>query len=346
MPKYSIIVPVYNMSALLPKCIESLRAQQCDDMEIIFVDDASTDNSYQICKAAEKEDKRIRVVQQDRNRGLSSTRNLGMKHAKGEYLTFVDSDDYVEPDFISTVIEKSKDYFYDMIAWGMYSDVVYSDGHIEISASDLNYPNERIAKNATEEDWKILMMDTFFASTCMRFYKTEIIKQYSMQFDTRCVDFEDYVFNIAYCKYAESYIILDKAFYHYRQPAGQIATIKRKWATVEPFAVSNIVYQATADFFRARRYQVQDSKRIYFYVYKSYCNEIEYAYRTLKYPDFVRRVKKLAKNQGYLDTLEQLKGTDIRKYVRLNQALLHMRLFSLFGTVEWLMQRRVIGKNN
>ena len=97
MPKVSIIVPVYNCEAFLPECIASLRAQTLTDLELIFVCDASPDDSLSILREAEKADARIRVIAFPENRGVSAARNAGLDAATGEFIGFCDSDDWVEP---------------------------------------------------------------------------------------------------------------------------------------------------------------------------------------------------------------------------------------------------------
>lgn len=95
--KVSIIVPVYNTSLFLDKCLESITRQTIKELEIILINDGSTDNSLEICKAYEAMDKRIILIDQ-KNRGLSAARNTGVQAATGEYIGFVDSDDWIEPD--------------------------------------------------------------------------------------------------------------------------------------------------------------------------------------------------------------------------------------------------------
>ena len=98
MPKVSIIVPVYNTSEYLEKCLNSLIKQTLTDIEIICVNDGSTDKSLEILENYARNDQRIKIVTQE-NSGLSATRNNGIKIAQGEYIGFVDSDDYVDLDF-------------------------------------------------------------------------------------------------------------------------------------------------------------------------------------------------------------------------------------------------------
>ena len=100
----SIVVPVYNVQNFLEKCVNSIIAQHYEDIEIILVDDGSTDSSGQMCDEFEKKDSRIRVIHK-KNGGLSSARNAGIAIAKGDYIGFVDSDDFVEPEMYGTLLD-------------------------------------------------------------------------------------------------------------------------------------------------------------------------------------------------------------------------------------------------
>ena len=98
-PLFSIIVPVYNVEQFLPQCIESISVQTMPDFELILVNDGSTDNSLAICNDYAKNDKRFVVINQE-NKGVSMARNTGIEKARGEWLTFVDSDDWVDTDYL------------------------------------------------------------------------------------------------------------------------------------------------------------------------------------------------------------------------------------------------------
>lgn len=100
MPKISIIVPVYNVEAYLHKCINSILAQTFEDFELILIDDKSPDSSGEICDKYAERDSRIRVIHKLKNQGVSSARNEGLDEAQGEYITFIDSDDWVEPVYL------------------------------------------------------------------------------------------------------------------------------------------------------------------------------------------------------------------------------------------------------
>ena len=102
MPEISIIVPVYKVEAYLQTCIDSILAQTFQDFELILVDDGSPDNCPVICDEAARKDPRVRVLHQQ-NAGISAARNAGLKIAQGNWLGFVDSDDFVAPEFYETL---------------------------------------------------------------------------------------------------------------------------------------------------------------------------------------------------------------------------------------------------
>ena len=100
----SVIVPIYNVEKYLERCVESIINQTYKNLEIILVDDGSPDNCPQMCDDYAKKDSRIKVVHK-KNGGLSDARNAGMKVATGEYVSFIDSDDYISLDFYETLLE-------------------------------------------------------------------------------------------------------------------------------------------------------------------------------------------------------------------------------------------------
>lgn len=106
-PMISVIIPVYNVERWLPECLDSLLAQKESDWEGILVDDGSTDSSADICRRYCAADPRFRLVSRE-NGGLSMARNTGLEHIRGEYVTFVDSDDSLHPDFLSTLLQNLK----------------------------------------------------------------------------------------------------------------------------------------------------------------------------------------------------------------------------------------------
>ena len=116
-PLASVIVPVYNVEPYLAQCVASLRGQTCPDLEIILVDDGSTDGSGLLCDGFAREEPRIRVIHKA-NGGLSSARNAGLDRARGTYIYFVDSDDWAERDMVAESVKIMERWGCGQCAWG------------------------------------------------------------------------------------------------------------------------------------------------------------------------------------------------------------------------------------
>lgn len=163
MDTISIIVPVYNIEAYIADCIESIILQTYKELEIILVDDGSTDKCYEICRTYEEKDNRIKVFKK-KNGGLSSARNYGMKCAKGAFYMFVDGDDKIEPKLCEILLKLMHDYQADITICDLYQD------RIEKKA-------EKIAifkpEKAIEE---MLKEKSFNTSACGKLYKKEVFQ--------------------------------------------------------------------------------------------------------------------------------------------------------------------------
>ena len=133
----SIIVPVYNVESFLPECLDSILHQPYKNYELILVDDGSTDNSSIICDEYTKRDNRVRVIHKQ-NGGLSSARNAGLDICRGKYISFIDSDDYLDGDIYTEAIEKMEnDAEIDVVWLNYYS--IYEDGRKEIHQNTKDY---------------------------------------------------------------------------------------------------------------------------------------------------------------------------------------------------------------
>lgn len=164
----SIIIPVYNVEQYLPRCLESIINQSYEKLEIILIDDGSTDNSSQICDCYSKKDKRI-VVFHKTNGGLSDARNLGIDKANGEYLSFIDSDDYISENFIETLYYLAEKTHLPISAIGFkivndeYSDYINENINYEIIDSpksiELLFTNEKYGNYAWNKLYKKDLFD-------------------------------------------------------------------------------------------------------------------------------------------------------------------------------------------
>ncbi len=209
----SIIVPIYNVESFLSQCIESILAQSYQNLEIILVDDGSTDNSGKICEEYAQKDSRIKVIHKP-NGGLVSARNAGLDIATGEYIGFVDGDDWIEPQTYQTALELLQQHQVDLVKWGKTKVVQKTIIPIVVS-----YP-----AGAYRDDSKSTLLSQMIKGqgidpnivTCL--FKSEIIKKYYLRTPIGVDIGEDVYFSTLYLLHAHSmYVDLGLHFYNYRQ---------------------------------------------------------------------------------------------------------------------------------
>lgn len=211
--KVSVIVPVYNTESRLVNCIESLLAQSLKDIEIIFIDDKSTDSSLDILYQYQKKDPRIIIICNEENIGAALSRNRGLDIAKGKYVQFVDSDDYLEPDALENLYILSERHNSEMCYLGMHL-------HIEndISATGLrkgilgNYPH---VYNGREMIGEFVKNNDFFLYLCSVLYKCSFIKENGLRYKKLPIgEGGDFILR-ALCL-ADKVIVCPEKYYHYR----------------------------------------------------------------------------------------------------------------------------------
>lgn len=218
MPLVSVIVPIYNIAKYLDKCIESILLQSFRQFELILVDDGSTDGSELICDAYAKKDDRIKVIHK-KNEGLVRARKTGLENAAGDYIAYVDGDDWIEHDMIARLYDALTEKKVDIAMCGRFEDTgdtqksVYhgiSEGRYDKQALlDIVYPNMIV--NGTFFEWGI------FPGVWDKLFRRECLEKYQMAVDDRLTMGED-----AACTYpcllnADSIYIVHECLYHYRQ---------------------------------------------------------------------------------------------------------------------------------
>ncbi len=197
MPKLSVIIPVYNAEKFLSRCIESIINQTFLNMEIILVNDGSTDNSLTICREYAEKDGRIKVIDK-KNEGSGPTRNMGIEVASGEYLAFPDSDDRMELDAYERCVEIIEESNADLLVFGMKTEV-YTDSLNRVERIVLDEIPER--EYQTEEEfrnnWAWLYKNMDMGSPCNKIYRKSIIDKYELRFPN-LRRMQDGVFNMYY----------------------------------------------------------------------------------------------------------------------------------------------------
>lgn len=205
MDKISIIVPVYNSANYLDECIEGLLSQTYQNIEIILVDDGSTDNSLQFCCNYQKRIPEIKVIHQD-NGGASKARNTGLKAATGEFIAFCDSDDYVYPEWLETLYTAIKLNECDLACCNMERD-----GDSERTVENLE--NRKYEKS---ELW-LLLREGLLNSLYTKLFCREIIETNNIEFDESFSNGEDLLFVLSYFKYMKyGFYFVNVKNYFYR----------------------------------------------------------------------------------------------------------------------------------
>lgn len=206
-PKISIIVPVYNVEQYLTKCIESILAQNFTNFELLLINDGSMDASGEICDDYAQKDDRVKVYHKE-NGGVSSARNLGIEQSLGEYICFVDSDDWLEQEYIDA-------FFLDNIGDRktlIIQDLLYDT--IKGSSKRYYLKKEFLKTNqflSAYTEYKILN----YPSPYCKLYNAEIIKSNQIVFNINIHFAEDLLFFLNYIQYIDSVRFIDKAYYHY-----------------------------------------------------------------------------------------------------------------------------------
>lgn len=206
----SVIVPVYNAELFLSKCINSLINQDYKKIEIILVNDGSNDNSKTICDEFSLKDSRITVVHRE-NKGVSSARNLGLEMCSGDFIMFIDSDDWIELNTISTLMNIQDESNYDLIMYGL------SREYLELKKTTNQPFNEEIFENKNQilKALPNFIKNEKVNSLCNKLYKSEVIKNKQIFFDESLNIAEDALFNYQVFFEINTLYISEQCFYHY-----------------------------------------------------------------------------------------------------------------------------------
>ena len=226
----SVIIPVYNVEKYLKQCIDSVLNQTYRTIEIILVDDGSTDSSGKICDAYKNNNENIKVIHKN-NEGLGFARNTGLKYVTGKYVIFIDSDDYIDSDFISNLYKQLKETNSDMCKSGFVR--VLNSSEI---VSKTNYQNEVYKDEEIKEKFSIRFLgsspekrDSIEMSACATLYKSDIIKLNNIQFPSeRELISEDLVFNIDYLQHTHTVCLSSRIGYFYRVNDKSLTTSYRE----------------------------------------------------------------------------------------------------------------------
>ena len=217
-PMVSIIVPVYNAEQYLRRCVDSILNQEYTDFELFLVNDGSTDSSGDICEEYGGKDTRVIVIQK-KNTGVSDSRNQALDRARGKYLQFLDSDDWITPDATRLFVRAAEEYGCDMVISDFYRVVgerLSPKGDIE---------EEGVL---TQEEFAAHMMenpaDFYYGVLWNKLYRRDLVEEHNLRMDTDINWCEDFMFNLEYIRYARVFYALHAPIYYYVKRKGSLAS--------------------------------------------------------------------------------------------------------------------------
>ena len=217
-PMVSIIVPIYNAEQYLRRCVDSILNQEYTDFELLLVNDGSTDASGDICEEYGDRDPRVIVIQKE-NTGVSDSRNRALDRARGKYLQFLDSDDWITPDATRLFVRAAEEYGCDMVISDFYRVVgerLSPKGDIE---------EEGVL---TREEFAAHMMenpaDFYYGVLWNKLYRRDIVEEHNLRMDTDISWCEDFMFNLEYIRYAKVFYALHAPIYYYVKRKGSLAS--------------------------------------------------------------------------------------------------------------------------
>ena len=215
-PMVSIIVPVYNGEKSIERCLRSIQNQSYTNIEVIVVNDGSTDHTEKVIKKYVEEDARFHYIKKD-NTGVSDSRNLGMASAKGEYFQFVDGDDWLVKRATEEFVRTAQLYDCDMVISDFYrvcGRKIMVKGHIDMGPV--------ITRTKFAEYMMKAPANFYYGVLWNKFFKADIIRKFSLVCDTDLDWCEDFRFNLEYLQYVGNVGVIDRPLYYYVKTKGSL----------------------------------------------------------------------------------------------------------------------------
>ena len=198
----SIIIPIYNASKHLERCLKSVLNQTFIDFELILVNDGSIDNSLQICKNFQRHDNRVKIIDQD-NQGVSEARNIGFENSKGEYILHVDADDWLEPTMLQELYHKASLLDADIVECGIYVD------------SPAGLQNTFLFPYYQEVGQKLLRIHMGYSAVWNKLVKRNLYSDFDIKGEKGITMWEDNLVTMKLRYHSKNTICLQKPLYHY-----------------------------------------------------------------------------------------------------------------------------------
>ena len=311
--KVSVIVPVYNAEDKVGRCIKSIIEQEFKNLEIILVNDGSHDNSYEVCTKFQEIDSRI-IVHNQKNLGASIARNVGITLSTGEYILFVDSDDFLEEKMVGNLVKTSELENLDLLICGFYKNR-YNE-HLQLQSSIEVKSSNRIIrgnKKIAEEIIDLFENERINAPWC-KLIKAKIIKENNIKMSKDLILQEDLYFNISLLEHVSSLGINEGCYYHYN--VGDNDSLTSRYFE-NKYEMLNKVHNKMLNYFRSRSVNEKLLNRIeYIYVKNVYAAFINLFHKDSHLSNFEKLsyIKKIVAEEKFETMISSAKRTG-SKYI-------------------------------
>ena len=318
MTKLSVIVPCYNTKDYLPTCVDSIIANKVKDMEIILVNDGSKDDTLKVIKDYVKKYPKLIKCVDKKNGGLSDARNAGVKEAKGEYISFIDSDDYIDDNMLSTMLNKAIYGDFDIVTCDV--KMVYSDHEVIVNPGyDKDLLNKDEIKNA---------MYNFYPAACNKIYKKELLDKIKFK---KGILYEDVEFIYRLLPSVSKIGVVSGVYYNYVQRENSIT-----------YTYNEKLYDLVNNFDSVFEYYEKNN------IFIEYEDELEYVYVRYSFATFMKRLAKTKNkkiyNDGYKYAMDKVKSKfpDYKKnkYMKSSKKGIYLKFFNkLLANVLYYLER-------
>lgn len=322
----SVIIPIYNVEKYLKKCIDSVLEQTYTDLQIILVDDGSPDNCGKICDEYKAKDSRVEVIHKE-NGGLGLARNSGMEIVRGEYLLFVDSDDWIDKNHIEIIVDAAEKGNYDVVLFGYKKcsndgAVLNKSKFIKLGSydnviGDILFPIIAPADSEPKDD--VLPI-----GSCFKLHKVQIIKDNNLKFinEKECIS-EDMFFNIDYLSNCKNALILETYGYNYRVNPNSISNAYSPKRTDRTFIFYKKLSERLKGDLRFEPYIEHRVQRCYLGKCRTALRMIEASSLTKK--EKIHEVSRFLNNECTVSALKEFPIENYRSFLRIISRLMKSR---------------------
>lgn len=258
-PKVSIIIPIYNAEKHLRRCVDSVLKQDFEDFELILMNDGSRDSSGMICDTYAEKDERVHVVHKE-NSGVSDTRNQAMTLARGEYLQFLDSDDWITPDATGLLVRMATEHDCEMVIADFYRVI-----------GERLSPKGKIREDGilSREDFAMEMMenpaDFYYGVLWNKLYRRDIIEKNNLCMDKDISWCEDFIFNMEYIRHVKQVYALHVPMYYYVKTPGSL--VSQGTSIAKTIQMKRTVFKCYKEFYK-EVFKEEDYEKIRLQVYR------------------------------------------------------------------------------